>query len=134
MLSRVGLLVAVGLTIAISVPIRADVVVLKNGDTLSGTIGQITAGSMAFTSPILGDLSIKLTDIQSYSTTAPATVRLKSGQTFSSPISKGDPTQIQTADNKTTQIADIKSVNPPAELWTGSVVVNGELQRGNTNA
>ena len=56
---------------------QADQIVLKNGDKLNGTIGQIIGGSMTFTSPILGPLTIKLTDLQSYTTSEPATVRLK---------------------------------------------------------
>jgi len=113
--------------------VRADQVVLKNGDVITGTVGQITSDAMTFTSPVLGALTIKLSDIRSYKTDKAATVRLKSGQTFSSPIRQGDATQIVTADNRTTPLLVVKSINPPAQAWTGAVVVNGAINRGNTN-
>jgi putative salt-induced outer membrane protein YdiY len=116
-----------------SAPVLADEVVLKNGDKLTGTIGQIAGGTISFTSPILGALTIKLTDVKSYKTEKPATVQLKNGQTFKSPIVTGTTTQITTADHQTTPLKVVKSVNPPAEKWTGSVVINGALERGNTN-
>jgi putative salt-induced outer membrane protein YdiY len=112
---------------------RADEVLLKNGDKITGTVGQVTGDTLTFTSPVLGSLSIKLSNIQSYKTDKAATVRLKSGQTFSSPIAQGNATQIVTADNRTTPVVVIKAVNPPPEAWTGAVVVNGALNRGNTN-
>jgi len=109
------------------------VVLLKNGDKLTGTVGQVTGDTMTFTSPVLGTLTIKRTDIQSYKTDQPSTVRLNSGQSFSSPIAQGNATTIVTADNRTTPVTLVKVVNPPAEAWTGAVVVNGALNRGNTN-
>jgi putative salt-induced outer membrane protein YdiY len=111
---------------------KADQIVLKNGDKLNGTIGLITGGSMTFTSPVLGQLTIKLTDLQSYTTSEPATVRLKTGQIITAPISQGTADKIQTVPDKVTPTAQVKDVNPPAEKWTGNIVFNGELNRGNT--
>ena len=116
-----------------SIPAAADEVILKNGDKLTGSIGQISGGTLVLTSPILGSLTIKLTDVQSYTTSSPATVQLKSGHTFSSPIVSGTTTQITTADNRTTPLEVVKIVNPPPEKWTGAIVFNGTLNRGNTN-
>jgi putative salt-induced outer membrane protein YdiY len=131
---NLGVVMGVMLSVCIASLATADVVVLKNGDKLTGTIGQITDGTLNFTSPILGALAIKLTDIQSYQTDTPAKIQLNNGQSFSSQIVTATPTQITTADKQTTQFTAIKSVNPPAEVWTGSVVLNGALQRGNTNS
>ncbi|HTW94280.1 MAG TPA: DUF481 domain-containing protein [Tepidisphaeraceae bacterium] len=128
------ILSAVLIFLLVAIPLRADQIVLKNGDKLTGKIGQIIGGSMTFTSPVLGTLTIKLADIKSYSTTEPATVQLKSGNIFHSQIQQGTPTEIRTANNLLTPIAEIKSVNPPPEVWTGSVVANGALYRGNTNS
>jgi putative salt-induced outer membrane protein YdiY len=61
-------------------------------------------------------------------------VQLKNGQSFSGRIVAGDATQITTTNQQTTPITAIKSINPPAEVWTGSVVLNGALERGNTNS
>jgi putative salt-induced outer membrane protein YdiY len=113
--------------------LRADEVLLKNGDKITGTVGQVDGGTLNFTSPVLGALKIKLSDIQSYKTDKPANVQLKNGSHFSSPITKGDAAQITTADKKTTPVETIKTVNPPPEVWTGAIVFNGAINRGNTN-
>lgn len=127
------LVLSAALVLAASAWAWADVVVLNNGDKLTGSIGQIKDGSMAFTSPVLGALTIKLSDIQSYQTTSAATVQLKDGQTFQTPIVQGTATQIVTGDQKTVAVEEIKAVNAPPEVWTGAVVFNGVLNRGNTN-
>jgi putative salt-induced outer membrane protein YdiY len=112
---------------------RGDEVILKNGDKINGTVGEVTGDSMKFTSPVLGDLTIKLSNVQSYTTDHPATVRLKSGQTITSPIVQADAAQIVTQPHIVTLLSAVKSINPPPEAWTGAVVVNGALARGNTN-
>jgi putative salt-induced outer membrane protein YdiY len=113
---------------------RADEVVLKNGDTIHGTVGEITGGVMKFKSPNLGDLSIKLADIKTYKTDAPATVRLKQGgPVVVGPITEGSATRITTAGGQTISTAQVKVVNPPPAAWTGSVIASGIINRGNTN-
>lgn len=111
----------------------ADTVILTNGDKLTGKVGLISDGTLELVSPILGDLTLKLSDIQSYSTDAPATVWKKDGATITAPIVKGDATQVTQTQQQTTKLTDIKSVNPPPQKWTGSIVLNGNLERGNTN-
>ncbi len=113
---------------------RADEVVLSNGDKLTGKIGLVSGDSMKFTSPALGDISIKLANIKSYSTDTPATLRLENRQFVTGTIKQADATQITTTDGKTYQTADVKRVNPPPVGWTGSVVANGALTRGNSNS
>jgi putative salt-induced outer membrane protein YdiY len=113
---------------------RADEVVLKNGDTIHGAIGEIAAGVMKFTSPNLGALSIKLSDIKSYKTEKPAVLQLKQGQQqISSPITEGTAEKITTADGQTLPTAEVKYVNHPKPAWTGSIIASGVLNRGNTN-
>jgi putative salt-induced outer membrane protein YdiY len=112
---------------------QADTITLKNGDVLHGKVGTIVQGSMSFNSPVLGDITIKLSDLKSYQTDEPASVRLKSGATISSPITQGTAAEVKTANGKTTPVAEIKDINPPGETWTGSVVANALLNRGNTN-
>lgn len=112
---------------------RADEVVLKNGDKLNGKIGEITDGTIAFTSPILGAISIKLSDVTSYKTDGPATLQLKDGTFITQPIT-GTSDTVTTGDQVAHPISSIKHVNPPAIAWTGNIVFNGELDRGNTNS
>ena len=113
-------------------PARADEVVLKDGDTLHGTIGEIDAGVMKFDSPSLGSMSIKLADIKSYKTDQPANVRLEGGSVVA-PITEGNDAQITTANGQAIPTDRVKTVNFPAGVWTGAVVASGVLNRGNTN-
>jgi putative salt-induced outer membrane protein YdiY len=118
--------------------LRADVVVLKNGDKINGTIGQIADGKMEFKSPVLGDIKIDLANVESYTTDAPATIRLKAKAAATQPtitdkITAGDATKVQTANGQTISVGDVKVINPPKKDWTGSVLASGILQRGNTD-
>lgn len=110
-----------------------DTVELINGDKLTGTVGTIAGGKMKFASTALGDLEIDMAKVKSISTDAPATIRTKSAGTTTDKITAGDVNQITTAGGQTVGAADLKDVNPPAQEWTGSVVGNFTLARGNTN-
>jgi putative salt-induced outer membrane protein YdiY len=87
---------------------------------------------MKFTSPSLGDMSIKLENIKSYAADS-ATLRLENRVFVSGAIKEGNATQITLADGKTYNAADVARVNPPAVGWTGSIVANGSIIRGNSN-
>jgi len=129
--------VAAAAALALSVTagmLRADEVVLNNGDKLNGKIGLISGGVMKFTSPALGDMSIKLDTIKSYSTSAPATLRMKNREFLNGTIKQADQDQVALADGKTVSMGDIQRINPPSVGWTGSVVANGTLTRGNANS
>src|SRR3954447_18677770 len=89
----------------------ADVVVLKNGDKINGTIGQIADGKMEFKSPVLGEIHIDLANVESYTTDAPATIRLKAKAAATQPeitdkITAGDATKVQTANGQTISVGD----------------------------
>jgi putative salt-induced outer membrane protein YdiY len=112
---------------------RADEVVLKNGDTIHGTVGEITGGVMKFDSPTLGTLSINLSNIKTYKTEKPATLQLKEGQQIVSPIAEGTAAKITTAQGQSLPAGEVKYINHPKPAWTGSIIANGVLNRGNTN-
>ncbi len=112
---------------------RADEVVLSNGDKLTGKIGTVSGDVMKFTSPALGDISIKLANVKSYSTDAPATLETKGRQFTTGTIKQADAMQVTTTDGKTLLYGELRQINPPLVAWTGSVVANGTLNRGNSN-
>src|SRR5687767_11531560 len=70
-------------------PASADEVILTNGDKLTGTVGQVAGGQMKFTSPVLGELTIELKNVQTYTTESPAKIRVKRGPTITAPITAG---------------------------------------------
>lgn len=109
----------------------ADVVVLNNGDTLNGTIGQVTASSLEFTSPAFGKIAIPLENVRSYRFDAPVRVQPKSEKAVTDTVS-GEGTQA-TVGQRQYPITELKYINPPPQAWTGSIVANMALARGNTN-
>lgn len=111
---------------------RGDEVILSNGDKLTGKVGLISGDVMKFSSPSLGDININLEKIKSYSTDAPATLRMKDGRFVNGTIKEADAKQIATTDGKSIAMADVQRINPPPAGWTGAVAVNGAINRGNT--
>ena len=137
---RLAIACSIALAALASNPLLADVVVLKNGDRINGTIGQIADGKMEFKSPVLGDIKIDLDKIESYTTDTPATIRMKSkaaGATtmpvVTDKITAGDATRVETAGGQTIATGDVKVINPPKKDWTGAILALGTLQRGNTD-
>jgi putative salt-induced outer membrane protein YdiY len=134
---RLAIACSIALAALASNPTLADVVVLKNGDKINGTIGQIADGKMEFKSPVLGDIKIDLDKIESYTTDSPATIRMKAKAAATQPIitdkiASGDATTVTTAGGQTINTGDVKVINRPKEEWTGAILALGTLQRGNT--
>lgn len=57
--------------------LRADVVTLKNGDRVTGTLVTIKGGTLQLKSDILGDLSIPMAKVATYSVDKPVAVIVK---------------------------------------------------------
>jgi len=112
---------------------KADEIVLINGDHITGKVGNITGGKMAFTSPALGDLTIDMTNVKSYMTDQSATVQLQDRTMVTGPITAADADKT-TVNDRQIPAAQIKQINPPPAQWTGALVVNGMLARGNTHS
>ena len=113
---------------------KADEVILTNGNKLTGKVGLISGGVMHFDSPVLGDMNIKLENVKSYSTDAPATLRLPDRHFVTgSTIANGTDQQITLANGQTYPAREVVRVNPPGVAWTGSMVASGTLTRGNSN-
>ncbi len=110
----------------------ADEVILSNGDKLTGTVGQIADGKMKFTSPVLGEITIDLANVTSFSTSEPANIMMKKGPSVEEPIKESTTQSITTESGKTVPYTEIKTVNPPPEKWTGFVLGNLSIARGNT--
>jgi len=111
---------------------RGDEVILSNGDHLTGKVGTIAGGKMKFVSPALGEITIDMAQIKSFSTEEPAKVQIKHDGTIEGKITSGDASKI-TVEGKGEITGDtIKQINAPDQKWTGSVMVTGNLSRGNT--
>jgi putative salt-induced outer membrane protein YdiY len=110
----------------------ADKVELTDGNTLTGTIGEVGGGTMKFHSDSLGDLSIDLTKVKNFTTDSPARIRVKNAGFVTGPITAGDATKV-TVNGRDVPMETIRLINPPAAQWTGSIVATGLLANGNSH-
>lgn len=110
----------------------ADVVILNNGDKLTGKVGQISGGKMNFNSPMLGDITIDLANVESFTTDEPAVIRRADAPPVEEKITEGTAEQITTESGAVVPLAEVKIINPPPQKWTGALLVAGTLVRGNT--
>ncbi len=119
---------------------RADELVLKNGDRLTGKIVHLVEGKMLFKSDVAGDVTVELSNIQTFSSTDPIAVNLKDNTGFKQKVLSAEAGRFAvqgTEDLKTQQFAvtDIVSINPPPKptpKWTGDVSVGITSTHGNT--
>lgn len=116
---------------AVSVAV-ADTVELKNGDVLHGTIGQISSDNLKLKADAFGEIGIKLDQVKSYKIDTPAVVQFKDKPPVTGAVTGGENKTIK-VDDQPLAFDTVKVINPPAEDWNGSVLLNSALARGNTN-
>jgi putative salt-induced outer membrane protein YdiY len=118
---------------------RADEVIFKNGDKLTGTIVSADGGKLVITSKVAGKITVDLNDVLTFSTDVPLKVKLQDGTTVNQKIAADtQPGTIDTAPGGTLQpqtfpLAQIDKINEPPVAWTGAIVVNGLFTHGNSN-
>jgi putative salt-induced outer membrane protein YdiY len=118
----------------------ADEIVLKNGDRLTGKIVHLVDGKLVFKSDAAGEVTVELSNIQTFSSTEPITVNLKDSTGFTQKVVGSEAGRFAvrgTEDLKPQQyaVADIVSINPPPKpipKWTGDVSVGITSTHGNT--
>src|SRR5262245_61558017 len=91
---------AAAIAVGVTAHVLADTVTLKNGDKITGTVGQIADNKMSFKSPVLGDITIDMANVESYATDAPIDIRLKDGastQGVAGPTTSGTAEKVETA-------------------------------------
>jgi putative salt-induced outer membrane protein YdiY len=118
----------------------ADELVLKNGDRLTGKIVHLVDGKLLFKSDVAGEVTVSLSNIQTFSSDEPITVNLKDGTGFKQKVLSAEAGRFAvggTEDLKAQQfgVADIVSINPPPKpipKWTGDVSVGITSTHGNT--
>jgi putative salt-induced outer membrane protein YdiY len=118
----------------------ADVLVLKNGDRLTGTFVRITDGKLAFKADLAGDVTVGLDDVRTFETVEPIEVHLKDGTVIQSRARQDQPGRLalEATDILKAQsfvFADIAAVNPPSRpkvKWAGNVTAGLTSTHGNT--
>lgn len=94
-------------------------------------------GKMVFDSKVAGSVTLKMTDIQTFSTDKKINLLMKDGKKLSTEmtVAKQAGHAIPVADKGTSiDLAQISKINPPEVKWTGDVTAGATLVRGNTES
>lgn len=129
--ARLAAIVAAVVGSSFATGANADTVTLINGDKLNGKIGQVTSTQIKFSSPVLGNITIDVSKVATYEFDREVAVQPRNEPKLTG-IPTGDAQTIKVND-KTYAYNQIKYINPPAEDWSGAIVANFQLERGNTN-
>jgi putative salt-induced outer membrane protein YdiY len=139
-----GVLFTLQLACAVSAqepqPDQPDQIVLANGDRITGTLKGFADGKIAFKSATLGDLEIKIADVQTLTTAHPVVIRTTTDEIMERRITgiadgrlQFEPTPTGAAANDLA-IANLGAINPElGPRWSGAINVGAGLTTGNTN-
>src|SRR5262245_60220099 len=109
----------------------ADQVIFKNGDKITGKIVTMEGGKMKIATAVAGEIIVDMKDVETFSTDAPVDIRTADGKKISETVTTGETDQVKTAAGEALSLAGVTKINPPAEVWHGSVLVAGAIARGN---
>jgi hypothetical protein len=131
------LLSAILVALFIACATRADTVVFKNGDVVSGTIKSMAGGKMVVTTAEMGDITVDMADVKTFSTDEPIQLQLSDGTMINQKVTQGAEGTVTTAVGgaiapQPVPLAEVAKINPPPATWTGALILNGMLTRGQT--
>ncbi len=120
---------------------NADVIVLENGDRLTGTVKSADGDSLILETDYADPMKIHKSKIKRISVNEPAAVSLTGGEVLKGTIrSEGDGKIVveQSAGREATVVDwdSVAALNPPPSdlsKWTGNVTISAGLQSGNTD-
>ena len=114
-----------------------DKVTLANGDVLTGTIKAMADGKVTIASPLLGDVTVPMSNISNMVTQSQVDLQTKSGDLLKRRITgiEGGSLKME-GDTTSLALDNLGMINPPAKPepnWTGSLKVNALWTDGNTD-
>jgi len=120
--------------------VYADEIIFKNGDRLTGKIDHVLEGKLVFKSDVIGEVSIDISKIQTFSTDDPVSVHLKDDNVLLQKIVSSDPGKFAiegagTVKAQEFELTTISSINPPPKAepkWTGNISAGFTSTHGNT--
>lgn len=120
--------------------IYADEIIFKNGDRLTGKIEHVLEGKLVFKSDVAGIVTIDVSKIQTFSTSAPIEVHLKDGNVLYQKIVSSRPGRFLIEGTLAVKAQEfdltaISSINPPPKpepKWTGNISAGFTSTHGNT--
>jgi len=117
-----------------------DELLLKNGDRLTGKIKHLVGGKLVFTSDVAGEVTVDLSNIQTFGSDSPVKLCMKDGTVFTRKVLLSDPNRFAIEADGTLQaqefeIGALSSINPllkPPAKWTGNISAGITSTHGNT--
>lgn len=135
------LVASAGIAVSFATAVRADTIVLTNGDRLTGTVTHLTGGKIGFDTPDAGTVSIDMEAVASIVTVHPVTIVLKDYTRISGRLTQGTTAfNVSPVDGSASQQIDprrISSLSPVVQQedrWrlTGRLGVGVADVQGNT--
>ena len=117
---------------AICAVASADVVTLKSGAKLIGTVDRIQGGVIEFTSEDLGGVKVPVAKVVDLVTDKPLPVEFADKTRAEGVVCATNGTFTLSGDEL--DLAKVKAVNPVAEKWHGSVSLSASAVRGNSTS
>jgi putative salt-induced outer membrane protein YdiY len=126
------------LLLALSCPVAADQLVMRNGDVISGKIKSVTNGKATIKPDYAGALEVKLSQVQSIRSDAPMEVELTDGRELSARFDGlADGRLVLASEGQTTPIEPgaIRHAVPPRKQYQRVTRVEASLSfdQGNTD-
>jgi putative salt-induced outer membrane protein YdiY len=118
----------------------ADEVVFQNGDRLSGKIKRMVDGKLVLQSDMAGEVTVDMSNVQTFSSDEAVTVHLQDGTVFSQKVLSSEPNRFAIEGSETLQaqafdLVAISSMNlaeKPKARWTGDISAGYTSTHGNT--
>ena len=122
--------------------VQADEIIFTNGDHLTGKIAHLVEGKMLFKSEAIGDVTIDISKIKTFSTDDPIAVHMKDDTVLLQKIVNAETGKFGiegagTVKAQDFELAEISSINPPPKpvpRWTGNLSAGLTSTHGNTKA
>lgn len=124
--------------LAFAGPVRADEILLVNGDRLTGTILKMEEGDLSLATTYGGQIKIRWTEIQRFSSENPLTIEVEDGSQLRGTVQESETGALQIFDPETgaprrIPFNSIKAINPPpAFRYEGDTSIGGNVTTGNT--
>lgn len=114
-----------------------DKITLANGDVLTGTIKTMADGKVTIASPVLGDVTVPMSNISDLVTKAQVELETKSGDRLKRRIvgMEGGNMRLE-GDTTSLALDNLGMINPPLKpkpKWEGSLKIGGFWAEGNTD-
>jgi hypothetical protein len=100
---------------------------------VTGTISHVRDGTLSMKSEVLGDLSIPMDKVATFSTDAAIEIHLTEGAVVTGAVEPGGDGEIRTAERpEPIALATVSAVNPGWGRWSGSASAGALVTRGNS--